>query len=119
MPLDASWIDKAMIYGPLGLFALFVIWGVREAWFAMWQALFRSPGRDEHGNLDHGGYVTRFFAKAIEGIDANTEANKAISDSVVRVEKKIDAVLDGKACRNYSPMSGDNNAGNSGIHGKK
>jgi hypothetical protein len=114
MPVDATWIDKAMIYGPLGLFALFVIWGVREAWFALWQAMFRSPSRDEHGGIDHGGYVTRFFTKAIEGIDANTEANKAISDTVTVISKKIDAVLDGRGCKNYSP---DNNTGGSGIHG--
>lgn len=114
--MDASWIDKALIYGPLGVFALLVVWGVREAWFALWHSLFRAPTKDDHGNIDHGGYVTRFFTKAIEGIDANTEANKAITESVVRVEEKVDAVLDGRGCRNYSPLSGDTNAGGSGIH---
>lgn len=117
--MDATWIDKALIYGPLGVFALLVVWGVREIWFAIWQALFRSPAVGTDGKKDNGGYLIHFFDKAVQGIEANTEANKQIADSVVRVEKKVDAVLDGKACRNYSPMSGDNNVGGSGIHGKK
>ena len=110
--LDATWIDKAMIYGPLGVFALLVVWGVREGWFALWNVLFRSPSKDDKGNIDHGGYFVQFFAKAIESIDANNESTKTLTESMVRVEQKVNKVLDGGGCRNYSPVD----PGGSGIH---
>lgn len=111
--MDPAWLDKAMIYGPLGVFALLVVWGIREAWFAIWQAMFRSPSVGENGRHDEGGYVIRFFSKAVESIDANNKATEALSEATVRIEGKLDKVLGGAACRNFAPPDGG-----SSIHGR-
>lgn len=116
---DAAWIDKAMIYGPLGIFALLVVWGVREGWSAIWNVLFRQPSKDDKGTIDPGGWFVQFLAKQIETNDslvANVERLTEMSErhdaKLDHHGEKLDRLLGGAACRNYSPVD----VGGSGIH---